>query len=180
MDVEVKLADSLTDGCYMTLYAYSSNTSFDPDATYNKRLWSGRVTTGTVTCNFNQTLQVGYNVIACLNVPVGEDNYRPVNSRPIQVVDENGESFKDYTYPDVKIDESSLEEGATTVHLTLTGDERLFQAAQEDKISITCAVAQYPEGESFDFEGENQISLVSNLKCAEAFSGNQIDLRRIR
>ena len=176
VDVEVKLADSLTDGCYMTLYAYSSNTSFDPDATYNKRLWSGRVTTGTVTCNFNQTLQVGYNVIACLNVPVGEDNYRPVNSQPIQVVDENGESFKDYTYPDVKIDESSLEEGTTTVHLTLTGDERLFQAAQEDKISITCAVAQYPEGESFDFEGENQISLVSNLKCAEAFSGKEVTL----
>lgn len=176
VDVEVKLADSLTDGCYMTVYAYSSNTSFDPDATYNKRLWSGKVTTGTVTCNFSQTLQVGYNVIACLNVPVGDDNYRPVNSQPIQVVDENGEGFKDYTYPDVKIDETSLEEGATTVHLTLTGDERLFQAARDGKTSIRCAVAQYPEGESFDFEGENQISLASNINCTEAFSGKEITL----
>ena len=76
MDVEVNLDPSLTDGCYMTIFGYSSNMSFDPDMVYNLRLWSGKVTSGTYTCTFNQKLQKYHNVIACLNVPVGEDNYR--------------------------------------------------------------------------------------------------------
>ena len=176
VDVEVNLDPSLTDGCYMTIFGYSSNMSFDPDMVYNLRLWSGKVTSGTYTCTFNQKLQKYHNVIACLNVPVGEDNYRSVVSQAIEVVDDSGSGFQDYTYPDVKIDEDTLVEGATTLHITLTGDERLFAAAQAGQTSITCAVGQYPADETFDFEGEHQISLASNISGAEPFSGKEITL----
>lgn len=176
VDVEVNLDPSLTDGCYMTIFGYSSNMSFDPDMVYNERLWSGKVSSGTITCTFNQKLQKYHNVIACLNVPVGEDNYRSVVSQAIEVVDENGSGFQDYTYPDVKIDEDTLVEGATTLHITLTGDERLFAAAQAGQTSIICAVGQYPADETFDFEGEHQISLASNISGAEPFSGKEITL----
>ena len=150
--------------------------SFDPDMVYNLRLWSGKVTSGTYTCTFNQKLQKYHNVIACLNVPVGEDNYRSVVSQAIEVVDDSGSGFQDYTYPDVKIDEDTLVEDATTLHITLTGDERLFAAAQAGQTSITCAVGQYPADETFDFEGEHQISLASNISGAEPFSGKEITL----
>ena len=176
VDVEVNLDPSLTDGCYMTIFGYSSNMSFDPDMVYNLRLWSGKVTSGTYTCTFNQKLQKYHNVIACLNVPVGEDNYRSVVSQAIEVVDDSGSGFQDYTYPDVKIDEDTLVEGATTLHITLTGDERLFAAAQAGQTSIICAVGQYPADETFDFEGEHQISLASNISGAEPFSGKEITL----
>ena len=80
VDVKVTLDSSLKQ-CYMTIFAYSSNTTFDPDSSYNKRLWTGNVKNGqTVICEFNQELPLYYNVIACLNVPVGEDFYRPSNS----------------------------------------------------------------------------------------------------
>ena len=176
VDVEVNLDPSLTDGCYMTIFGYSSNMSFDPDMVYNERLWSGKVSSGTITCTFNQKLQKYHNVIACLNVPVGEDNYRSVVSQAIEVVDENGSGFQDYTYPDVKIDEDTLVEGATTLHITLTGDERLFAAAQAGQTSITCAVGQYPADETFDFEGEHQISLAGNIDGSQSFSGKEITL----
>ncbi len=176
VDVEVKLDSGLTDGCYMTIFGYSSNMSFDPDMVYNERLWSGKVSSGTITCTFNQKLQKYHNVIACLNVPVGEDNYRSVVSQAIEVVDESGSGFQDYTYPDVKIDEDTLVEGATTLHITLTGDERLFAAAQAGQTSITCAVGQYPADETFDFEGEHQISLAGNIDGSQSFSGKEITL----
>ena len=89
------------------------------------------------------------------------------------MVDDSGSGFQDYTYPDVKIDEDTLVEGATTLHITLTGDERLFAAAQAGQTSITCAVGQYPADETFDFEGEHQISLASNISGAEPFSGKE-------
>lgn len=163
VDVKVQLDDSLSQ-CYMTLYAYSANTAFDPDSSYNKRLWTGYVQNGQVTCTFQNQLPLHYNVIACLNVPVGEDFYRPSNSQALEVVDDSGEGFQDYTYPDASIVETKLEPGATKLHVRLTGDERLFQAVKEDKTSITVAVAQYPnDGTTFDFEGERQISLASNL-----------------
>ena len=178
-DVSVKLDDSV-ESCYLTLYAYAGNTSFDPDSTYNKRLWAGNVTNGyTGTCRFTAgTLPLikGYKIIACLNVPVGEDNYRPVNSQAIEVVDESGEGFTDYTYPDVTIDETELKAGDTSLHISLSGDERLFDAAKKGDISITCAVAQYPDGDDFDFESQNQLSLASNISCTERFTGKEIQL----
>ena len=177
VDVKVTL-DSSLDQCYMTIYAYSSNTTFDPDGSYNKRLWTGYVYDGqTVTCQFNQELPLYYNVIACLNVPVGEDFYRPSNSQALEVVNDSGEGFKDYTYPDASIVETTLEPGATKLHIRLTGDERLFQAAKEGKTSITVAVGQYPnDGTTFDFEGEKQISLASNLIFTEPQKNYEVTL----
>ena len=177
VDVKVQLDDSL-EQCYMTIFAYSSNTTFDPDGSYNKRLWTGYVKNGqTVTCTFNQELPLYHNVIACLNVPVGEDFYRPSNSQALEVVDDSGEGFKDYTYPDASIVETALEPGANKLHIRLTGDERLFQAAKEEKTSITVAVGQYPnDGTTFDFEGEKQISLASNLIFTEPQKNYEVTL----
>ena len=177
VDVKVTLDSSLKQ-CYMTIFAYSSNTTFDPDGSYNKRLWTGYVQNGqTVTCEFNQELPLYYNVIACLNVPVGEDFYRPSNSQALEVTDDSGSGFRDYTYPDASIVETTLEPGATKLHINLTGDERLFQAAKEGKTSLTVAVAQYPnDGTTFDFEGEKQISLASNLIFTAPQSGYEVTL----
>ena len=176
VDVKVTL-DSSLEQCYMTIFAYSSNTTFDPDGSYNKRLWTGYVKNGqTVTCTFNQELPLYHNVIACLNVPVGEDFYRPSNSQALEVTDDSGEGFRDYTYPDASIVETALEPGATKLHIRLTGDERLFQAAKEGKTSIIVAVAQYPRGDSFDFESEEQISLASNLVFKDATDRYEVTL----
>ena len=177
VDVKVTLDSSLKQ-CYMTIFAYSSNTTFDPDGSYNKRLWTGYVKNGqTVTCEFNQELPLYYNVIACLNVPVGEDFYKPSNSQALEVVDDSGSGFRDYTYPDASIVETTLEPGATKLHINLTGDERLFQAAKEGKTSLTVAVAQYPnDGTTFDFEGEKQISLASNLIFTEPQKNYEVTL----
>ena len=177
VDVKVTLDSSLNQ-CYMTIFAYSSNTTFDPDGSYNKRLWTGYVQNGqTVTCEFNQKLPLYYNVIACLNVPVGEDFYKPSNSQALEVVDDSGSGFRDYTYPDASIVETTLEPGATKLHINLTGDERLFQAAKEGKTSLTVAVAQYPnDGTTFDFEGEKQISLASNLIFTEPQKNYEVTL----
>ena len=177
VDVKVTLDSSLKQ-CYMTIFAYSSNTTFDPDGSYNKRLWTGYVKNGqTVTCEFNQELPLYYNVIACLNVPVGEDFYRPSNSQALEVTDDSGEGFRDYTYPDASIVETTLEPGANKLHINLTGDERLFQAAKEGKTSIAVAVGQYPnDGTTFDFEGEKQISLASNLIFTEPQKNYEVTL----
>ena len=177
VDVKVTLDSSLNQ-YYMTIFAYSSNTTFDPDGSYNKRLWTGYVQNGqTVTCEFNQELPLYYNVIACLNVPVGEDFYKPSNSQALEVTDDSGEGFRDYTYPDASIVETTLDPGATKLHINLTGDERLFQAAKEGKTSLTVAVAQYPnDGTTFDFEGEKQISLASNLIFTEPQKNYEVTL----
>lgn len=178
VDVKVQLDDSL-EQCYMTIFAYSSNTTFDPDGSYNKRLWTGYVKNGqTVTCTFNQELPLYHNVIACLNVPVGEDFYRPSNSQALEVVDDSGQGFQDYTYPDASIVETELQPGTTKLHIRLTGDERLFQAAKEEKTSITVAVAQYPREDSFDFESEKQISLASNLVFKDATDSYEVTLSK--
>ena len=175
--VRVKLDDSV-DKCFLKLCGYAGNTGFDPDSNFNKVLWSGWVTNG-----FEQTLSfaesmlplpVGYDVIACLNVPVGEDFYRPCISQSLEVVDENGQGFQDYIYPNASIDETELQEGATSLHISLTGDERLFAAAKEGKTDINVSVAQYPEGEDFDFESSSQISLLRIQAFTEPVSGMEI------
>ena len=174
--VRVKLDESVA-RCNMTVFSYASNTTFDPDSIAMTRLWSGYVTDGfEEDLTFNSPLQKGFSIIACLNVPVGEDYYLPCNSQSIRIVDENGEGFEDYVYPDVTIDETQLIEGATTLHISITGDQRLFAAAQAGQTSIICAVAQYPEGETFDFESERQISLASNINAGTPFTHKEITL----
>ena len=75
VDVRVKL-DSSMDRCWMSICGYAGNTGFDPDSIFNRVLWSGWVTNGfeeTLTFAEEQLpLPVGYDVIACLNVPVGD------------------------------------------------------------------------------------------------------------
>ena len=177
VEVSVKLDDSVKE-CWMKIYGYAGNTSFDPDSNFNKVLWSGVVTDGyTATLPFNSSLlplPVGYKIIACLNVPVGEDFYRSSVSQALEVVDENGEGFVDYEYPNASIDEKELQEGATSLHISLTGDERLFQAAREGKTEINVSVAQYPEGDTFDFESSSQISLLRFSSFTEAVSSMEI------
>ena len=184
VDAQVKLDDSV-ESCYMTVYAYIGTAGFDPDnSTSSFVLWKGQVKTGTVTCPFNTdvALKVGYKIIACVNTPAGKDaegstNYAYVKSQALEVVDENGQGFRDYTYPDASIVETTLEPGATKLHIRLTGDERLFQAAKEGKTSLTVAVAQYPnDGTTFDFEGEKQISLASNLIFTEPQKNYEVTL----
>ena len=176
-EVSVRLDDSVKQ-CWLKIYGYAGNTSFDPDSNFNKVLWSGVVTDGyTAVLPFNESLlplPVGYKIIACLNVPVGEDFYRSSVSQSFEVVDENGEGFTDYEYPNASIDEKELQEGATTLHISLKGDERLFQAAREGKTEINVSVAQYPEGDAFDFESSSQISLLRFSSFTEAVSGMEI------
>ena len=184
-DVAVQLDDSVTNGCYLTVFGYAGNTAFDSDATYNVRLWSGKVQNGQrYTCTFSDTarksLKIGYKIIACLNVPVGEDNYRSVVSQAIEVVDENGEGFKDYTYPDATIDETKLTSGATSLHISLTGDERLFEAARKGQTAISVVVREYPNGDTIDLdEGKDQRTLYSEqLSVTKAFSGKEVALNQ--
>lgn len=179
VDISVKLDDRLQD-CYMIIYAYAGNTRFDPDGDFNVRLWTGKVKNCTAqTFNFiadKLPLKVGNKIIATLNVPVGEDVYKPVNSQAIEVVNENGEGLKPYVYPDITIDETELEEGATSLHVSMTGDERIFEAAKNGLTEINYSIGMYPDGEDFDFEGENQVALYVLGESKESFSGKEIKL----
>ncbi len=179
VDYVVKLDDSLS-GCRLIFYVYPGNTSFDPDSGYTKRLGGLDVADGS-TGQFSLDLTavpVGYKVIAGLYICLdGDDFYQTKSSlQTLEVVDENGEGFQDYIYPNATIDETTLHAGDTSLHISLSGDERLFRAAAEGKVHITAAVSQYPDGESFDFEGAGQISLVRNLSVTEAFSGREVTL----
>lgn len=185
VDVNVELDKSL-EKCHLSLFAYAGNTTFDPDSEHNIRLWAGSVTPGEQTLTFNSRaseLKVGYKIIASLNVPVGEDFYRPSNSQAIEIVDESGEGFKDYDYPEIHIDETELVEGAESLHLTLTGDERLFKHSVDTKdlsadkaFQINWSIGMYPDGETFDFEGDNQIALSIYNIAYEPFEHKEVQL----
>lgn len=177
--VSVRLSDQV-DRCNLTVFAYASNTSFDPDSSQNIRLWSGTVSDGwEADIDFAAStlpLKPGYSVIACLNVPITDDYYRTCNSEAIPVTDENGEGFVDYVYPDAFITDEELEAGATSLHVSVTGDERLFQAAAEGKISLMLSIAQYPDGDKFDFESSDQIMLCSPQSVTSAIDDQEIQL----
>ena len=131
----------------MIIYAYAGNTRFDPDGDFNVRLWTGKVKNCTAqTFNFiaeKLPLKVGNKIIASLNVPVGEDVYKSVTSQAIEVVDDNGQGFKPYVYPDITIDETELEEGATSLHVSMTGDARIFEAAKNGLTEINYSIFGY-------------------------------------
>ena len=185
VDVAVRLDDSIPDGCYLTIFGYAGNTVFDADATYNVRLWSGKVQNDQrYTCTFSDAaranLKVGYKIIVCLNVPVGADAFRSVVSQAIEVVDKDGNGFQDYTYPDATIDETELKAGATSLHISLTGDERLFEAARKGQTAISVVVREYPNGDTIDLdEGADQRTLYSEqLNVKKAFSGKEVALNQ--
>ena len=178
VDFKVKLDDSVKK-CNLMFCAYPGNVQFDDESQYNKRL--GMIEN--VTDGYKGTQQidlsdipVGYKFVAYLWVALDEDFYRPVPSQPIEIVDANGAGFKDYTYPDIYISDSELNAGDTKLHLTLKGDERLFKYAEEGKISMHAAVAQYPDGGTFDFEGESQESLLSLRDITSAFTDKEVTL----
>ena len=175
----VKLDEAIA-GCHMFVIAYPANASFDEDSIGNRSLGGADVTdgwNGTVEVD-TSAIPVGYKVAAYLWVPLNAEDmyYLASPSQSIEVLDENGEGFDEYVLPDAKIDETSLSTSDKTVHVTLTGDERIFAAAAEKKINVSVVVAQYPEGESFDFEGENQIRLGAYHGVTEAFSGRELQL----
>ena len=179
LDYSVTLDDEIPSGT-LCFYAYPGNTSFDPDGNHKLSLGSRKITqrgSGSISLDLS-AVPVGYRVVASLYVCIdGEDWYRTVTSdqRP-EVVDENGQGFQDYEYPDAVIDETELQAGAVSLHVSLTGDERLFQAAREGKTTISISVAQYPDGQSFDFERADQISLARSILATQAFSGREIAL----
>ena len=158
-------------------YAYPGTVAFDPDGSHKIPLGSVNVTqSGTRAIAVDLTnVPVGYRVIASLYVCIdGDDWYRHVNSAQTpEVVDENGNGFKPYIYPDATIDETRLQAGDTSLHVSLTGDARFFEYAAQGKITINVALAQYPADEDFDFEGSDQISLGSAFRVTEAFSGRE-------
>ena len=177
VDYAVTLDDEIPSAT-LGIYAYPGTVGFDPDGNHKLTLGSTKVTgsgSGTLEVNLSK-VPVGYRVIASLYVCIdGNDWYRHVNSAQTpEVVDENGQGFQDYTYPDATIDEKELQAGATSLHISLTGDARLFQAAKEGKTTISVAVGQYPADESFDFEGTNQIPMLQALSVKEAFSGKEV------
>ena len=176
VDYAVTLDDEIPSAA-LSFYAYPGTVSFDPDNNHHISLGGVKVTgsgSGTVSIDLTK-VPVGYRVIASLYVCIdGNEWYRHVNSAQTpEVVDEKGQGFQDYDYPDAKIDETELKAGATSLHVTLTGDQRLFDAAAAGKTTLTVAIAQYPANESFDFEGLNQIALVRNYTVKEAFSGKE-------
>ena len=183
VDVQVELDDSV-ESCYMTVYAYIGTAGFDPDnSTSSFVLWKGQVTTGTVTCPFNTNiaLKVGYKIIACIHTPAGKDaegstNYAYVKSRALEVVNENGQGFQPYTYPDITIDEKTLEPGATTLHISMTGDQRIFDAATAGKIDIHYTIGMYPAGDEFQIEDGSTITLVQLGKTTGSITHQEVTL----
>lgn len=183
VDVQVELDDSV-ESCYMTVYAYIGTAGFDPDnSTSSFVLWKGQVKTGTITCPFNAdvALKVGYKIIACVNTPAGKDaegstNYAYVKSRALEVVDEKGQGFQPYTYPDITIDKKTLEPGATTLHISMTGDQRIFDAAAAGKIDIHYTIGMYPAGDEFQIEDGSTITLVQLGKTTESITHQEVTL----
>lgn len=183
VDVQVKLDDSV-ESCYMTVYAYIGTAGFDPDnSTSSFVLWKGQVKTGTITCPFNAdvALKVGYKIIACVNTPAGKDaegstNYAYVKSQALEVVDENGQGFQPYMYPNITIDEETLEPGATTLHISMTGDQRIFDAAAAEKIDINYTIGMYPAGDEFQIEDGSTITLVQLGKTTESITHQEVTL----
>ena len=181
LTANVKLHKSV-ESCYMIVISYPANAEFDPDSTAVKVLYSGRVVDGgTYTCNFNKSnlpLQVGQKVSAYLNVPIGNDNYRQVRSRELVVVDENGESFKDYVWPEVSISDTDLKAGDTKLHINFSADERLLEYAKDPNVDfgMTISIQQYPKDEKFDFEGDYMHQMISPMRVSENLDNYEVTL----
>lgn len=99
------------------------------------------------------------------------------------IVNGSGESFQDYVFPDATIDEAELPVGATTMHISLTGDERLFQIARDSRnsnsnLQIHVSVVEYDASvtpETYDYEETSQVRLFS-IDAYEPFNGKEITL----
>lgn len=175
--------------CRLTIVAYPPNANFDTEGMAQS---IGSVTvsgeSGSQEINLNTdsiTLKPGMNIRAYLYIlvnPAGEGDYRTVVSDEFTIVDENGSGFVPYSYPKVNIveTEGELKAGDQKLHLTLTGDDRLFELAQKyEKIGdfeIKLSVQQYPADKDFDFEGEYMHILLANESITEAFTNKEFTL----
>lgn len=172
--------------CYMIVAVYPANTVFDPDSTATKQLYSVRVENGkSYTCNFAESLlplKVGQKVCAYLNVPVAETEndvfYKQKQSRELTVVDKNGDGFRDYTWPEVSIADKDLKAGDTKLHINFSADERLLAYAKDENVdfNMTVSIQQYPQDETFDFEGKYMRSLTVPLQFTENLTNYEINL----
>ncbi|MDO4868875.1 MAG: DUF3783 domain-containing protein [Bacillota bacterium] len=166
----------------LSLYACPGNVAYDSEnITYFTNVYSGPATDGFDSdVTFNKDLPAYHRLVAVIRGKIQgtEDYYATKESNYVYILDENGERFKEYQYPDITIDESELTAGATTLHISMTGDERLFAAAGDPDVdfSIHYSIGMYPDGENFDFEGENQIALLNYQEVTEAFSGKEVSL----
>lgn len=99
----------------------------------------------------------------------------------IDIVKDDGTGFEDYTFPDATIDEAELPVGATAMHISLTGDERLFQLARDTKnitsgLQIHVSVVEYDASitpDTYDYEETDQVRLFT-MDAYEPFSGKEI------
>lgn len=185
LTANVKLHSSV-ESCYMIVAVYPANTVFDPDSTATKQLYSARVENGkSYTCNFAGSLlplKVGQKVCAYLNVPVAETKgdvfYKQKQSRELTVVDENGEGFRDYTWPEVSIADTDLKAGDTKLHINFSADERLLAYAKDENVdfNMTVSIQQYPQDKTFDFEGNYMRRLKIPLQFTENLTNYEINL----
>lgn len=189
LTAHVKLHSSV-ESCYMKVVAYPANAAFDPDnGSVTKTLFTQQVKDGeTYTCNFTESnlpLQVGQKVCAYLNVPVSEDregdyNYRQKQSRELEVVDKDGNGFKDYTWPEVHITDTDLKAGDTKLHITFSADDRLLAYAKDEslKFGMTISIQQYPKDEKFDLDAPTYMrSLVSPMNMTENLENYEVTLK---
>lgn len=185
LTANVKLHSSVK-SCYMIVAVYPANTVFDPDSTATKQLYSVRVENGkSYTCNFAGSLlplKVGQKVCAYLNVPVAETEndvfYKQKQSRELTVVDETGEGFRDYTWPEVSIADKDLKAGDTKLHINFSADERLLAYAKDENVdfNMTVSIQQYPQDKTFDFEGNYMRRLTIPLQFTENLTNYEINL----
>lgn len=185
LTANVKLHSSV-ESCYMIVAVYPANTVFDPDSTATKQLYSVQVENGkSYTCNFAGSLlplKVGQKVCAYLNVPVAETEndvfYKQKQSRELTVVDKNGEGFRDYTWPEVSIADKDLKAGDTKLHINFSADERLLAYAKDENVdfNMTVSIQQYPQDETFDFEGNYMRRLTIPLQFTENLTNYEIKL----
>lgn len=181
LTANVKLHKSV-ESCYIIVISYPANVEFDPDSSAVRVLYSGRVVDGgTYTCNFaksNLPLQVGQKVSAYLNVPIGDDNYRQVRSRELVVVDENGEGFKEYVWPEVSIADTDLKAGDTKLHINFSADDRLLAYAKDENVDfhMTISIQQYPKDEKFDFEEDYMHQMISPMQVSENLDNYEVTL----
>lgn len=195
--VSVRLHDSI-DFARLTVFAYPKAARFDPDNTsHNKSLFSCMVRDGEdvrldeVTAEFGDklaALDTSYNLVAYLYFqvpPAANDDYQYATSQTFALVDESGQTTENYTYPKASIVEEALPTGATTMHVSLSGDKRLFQLAEATKdngvgsrFAIHFMVVEYDASiERFDM-GEDSYETLYDEYATKAFTNREIELNR--
>lgn len=186
LKVKVRLHDAV-ETASLRVVAYPKSISFDEgdatnSSTYipiaaNTNVKNGDEVQVTFTDAWSSLADpTAYKVVAYLFMqdPTSADAWPIVRGgMSFEVVDEGGQTTEPYIYPDVKIDEAQLAVGETACHLTLTGDERLFQYAKEGKTNIEVVLRAYPQDHEFDLEDTEQVSL-GHFSATEAFSGKEV------